>query len=321
MIWVEILSRHREVAARLRIAGEEVRIGRGYGNDVIVDDPYVAARHVRVFRDEAQRLVAEDTGSANGMFLDRGSDRHQRIVLDPEHPIRIGQTLLRIREANYAVPGERLVRVRTQAWPIALASGLGALILVIEALFVWLAQTNEPRASSYLNPLLIVAASVLAWVSVWAVLSRVFCGSARFVENLLIALSGVLVLLLFAEFAQFCAFALAWPVATTYQYVVQWSILAAVCFLHLRETGRSRLMLKGALIMALLVLAVGVHTVLRSEALSDSGRQDTFSRLMPPSLRLAPVRDESAFFAEIEELKIRLDRDRTQAPADGADRP
>jgi hypothetical protein len=312
MIWVEILSRHREVAARFPIAGEEVCIGRGYDNDVIVDDPYVAARHVRVFRDEARRLVAEDTGSANGMFLDRGSGRRQRIVLDPEHPIRIGHTLLRIREASYSVPGERLVRVRTQTWPIALASGLGALILVIEALFVWLAQTTEPRASSYLNPLLILAGSVLAWVSIWVVLSRVFSGRARFVENLLIALSGVLLLLLFAEFAQFSAFALAWPVATDYQYAVGWCVLAAMCFFHLRETGRSRLMLKGALVIALLVLAIGVQTVLRSEALSDSGRQGTFSRLMPPSLRLAPVRDENAFFAEIEQLKVKLDRDRTQ---------
>ena len=50
MIWVEILSRHREVVARVRIVGEEAIIGRGYDNDVIVDDPYVAARHLRVFR-------------------------------------------------------------------------------------------------------------------------------------------------------------------------------------------------------------------------------------------------------------------------------
>ena len=51
MIWVEILSRHRDIAARFRFPGPEVRIGRGYDNDVIVDDPYVAARHLRVFRE------------------------------------------------------------------------------------------------------------------------------------------------------------------------------------------------------------------------------------------------------------------------------
>jgi hypothetical protein len=321
MIWVEIVSRHRDVAARFLVEGEEARIGRGYDNDVIVDDPYVAARHVRVFRDEAGRLVAEDVGSANGMFLDRGSDRHERIVLDGERPIRVGHTYLRIRETSYVVPGERLARIRTQTWPITIAGGLGALILGIEALVVWFAQTGEPRVSSYLNPLLIVAGLVLAWVSVWVVLSRLFSGQARFVENLLIALSGFLALLLYAEFAQFSAFALAWPAASNYQYAVQWSILAAVCFLHLRETGRSRLVLKGALVGALLVLAIGVQTVLRSEALSDFGPQSTFSRLMPPSLRLAPVRDENAFFADIEQLKIRLDRDRIQARGDDAGRP
>jgi hypothetical protein len=321
MIWVEILSRHREVAARFRIAGGEARIGRGYNNDVIVDDPYVAARHVRVFRDEAGRLVAEDTGSANGMFLDGGSGRHERIVLDAERPIRIGHTYLRIRETSYDVPSERLARVRTQTWPIMIATGLGVLILGIEALFVWLAQTAEPRASSYLTPLLIVAALVLAWVSVWAVLSRIFSGRARLVQNLLIALSGVLVLSLYSEFAQFSAFALAWPAATNYEYAMQWSILAAVCFFHLRETGRSRLVLKGALVVTLLTLAIAVQTLLRSEALSASGRQSTFRRLMPPMLRLAPVRDESTFFAEVGRLKTGLDRDRTQARADDAGRP
>jgi hypothetical protein len=318
MMWVEILSRHREVAARVRIAGEEACIGRGYDNDVIVDDPYVAARHVRIFRDETGRLVAEDAGSKNGMFLDRGSVREARIVLDAERPIRIGHTYLRIREASYAVPGERLAGARTQTWPIAIAAGLSVLTLGIEALFVWLAQTDEPNASSYLTPLLIVAAVVLTWVAIWAVLSRIFSSRARFAQNLLIALSGILVISLYREFAQFSAFALAWPAATNYDYAVLWFILAAACFFHLREIGRSRLVLKGAVVVALLAFAIAVQTVLRSEALSASGRQITFSQLMPPMLRLAPVHDQSTFFAEIERLKAGLDMDRTQAPADDA---
>ena len=68
--------------ARFRIAGPEARIGRGYDNDVIVDDPYVAAQHLRVFRDEAGQLIAEDMGSVNGTFLDGGKSRQARIVVD-----------------------------------------------------------------------------------------------------------------------------------------------------------------------------------------------------------------------------------------------
>src|SRR5271167_133192 len=101
MIWVEILSRHRDIAARYRLESPQVRIGRGYDNDVIIDDPYVAAQHLRIFRDAAGQLVAEDMGSANGMFVDGVDTRLGRVIIDGQHPIRIGQTCLRVRETNY----------------------------------------------------------------------------------------------------------------------------------------------------------------------------------------------------------------------------
>ena len=55
-------------------------------------------------------LVAEDVGSANGMFLDGSKGRHERIVIDGERPIRIGHTYLRIRETSHAVERERVAR-------------------------------------------------------------------------------------------------------------------------------------------------------------------------------------------------------------------
>jgi pSer/pThr/pTyr-binding forkhead associated (FHA) protein len=158
MIWVEILSRHRDVAARFRISGSEAYIGRGYDNDAIIDDPYVAARHVRVFRDTAGRLIAEDAGSKNGMFLDRDGARSDRIVIDPEHPIRIGHTYEKLMEAR-----------RSLAWPIAIAAALAVSILGIEALSVWLGQIGEPRTPMYLTPLITVAEWVLVWVALWTV--------------------------------------------------------------------------------------------------------------------------------------------------------
>ena len=314
MIWVEVLSRHRDVAARFRVAGDEAHIGRGYDNDVVIDDPYVAARHVHVFRDEAGRLVAEDAGSKNGMFIDRDGARKARIVIDPERPIRIGHTHVRIRDAAHAVPLERVVGVRTQAWPaIVIAAGLGVSVLGVEALRAWLLQTGEPRVSTYLTSLLFVTGLALIWVSVWTILSRIFSGQARFLQNLLIGLSGFLAVSLQRELAQFAAFAFTWPAVITYEYPVQWCIVAVACFFHLREAGRSHLVLKGAAVATLLVLAITVQTVLQSETVSDAGQQTTVRRLLPPALRLAPVRTESDFFVEIEHLKAGLDRDRVRA--------
>jgi hypothetical protein len=315
MIWVEILSRHRDVTARFRIAGPELRIGRGYDNDVIVDDPYVAAQHLRVFRDEAGQLVAEDLGSVNGTFLDGGRSRQARIVVDGARTIRIGQTFLRVREIGHAVERERVARPERAILPILGAAALGAATLGFYLLKVWLTQTAEPRISSYLTPSLTIIATVLVWAGLWALLSRIFSGRSHFLRNLVIVLTGAFVLSLSNEFAQISAFAWTWPAASTYQYVVIWSILAVICFFHLREVGPARLWLKGAIVTTVLVTVIAAQTLQQSEAFSDSGRQNTTRLLMPPAFRAVPFRDESAFFGGIADLKATLDRDRKPVEA------
>src|SRR5262249_17971492 len=108
MIWVEILSRSHAVTARHRCAGPDVRIGRSYDNDVVVDDPYVDPHHLRIARDEAGALVAEDLGSVNGLYDVQTSHRMKWLVVDGDRLVSIGRTCLRIREANYAVAAARL---------------------------------------------------------------------------------------------------------------------------------------------------------------------------------------------------------------------
>src|SRR5437588_266662 len=118
MMWVEILSRHRDIAARFRITGTEARIGRGYDNDVIVEE-------------------------------------------------------------------ERPHRRERRALAITAAAALAALIITISALDVWLAQTSEPRISSYLTPALSLVATLLIWIGGWALVSRLFAGRLLFVRHLL----------------------------------------------------------------------------------------------------------------------------------------
>lgn len=313
MIWVEILSRHRDITARFRAAGPEVRIGRGYDNDVIVDDPYVAAQHLRIFRDETGQLVAEDMGSINGTFLDGGKSRQARFLVDGARPIRIGQTYLRVRGLGHEVERERVAPRERAMLPVLGAVALGALTLGIYMLKVWLTQTSELRVSTYLTPSLTIVATILVWAGLWALLSRIFSGRSRFLRNLLIVLTGAFVLSLYNELAQIAAFAWTWPAASTYQYVAIWTILAVMCFFHLREVGPARLWLKGAIVTTVLATAIAAQTLQQSEAFSDSGRQNTARLLMPPSFRAVPFRDESTFFGEIADLKAGLDWDRSQA--------
>lgn len=313
MIWVEVLSRHRDVSARFRIDGPEVRIGRGYDNDVVVDDPYVAPRHLRVFRDEAGQLLAEDMGSANGSFLEGGRKPFARVVIDGGKPIRIGQTWLRVRETHHEVQRERLAPTERAIVPFLAVAALGGVTIGMYMLKVWLTETTEPRVSNYLTPLLTLVAIVIVWAGLWALLSRIFSGQSRFLRNLLVVLVGALALSLYNEFARIAAFAWTWPTAGTYQYVAIWSILAVMCFFHLREVGPARLWLKAAIVTTVLATAITAQTLQRSEAFSDSGRQNTSRLLMPPAFRAVPFSDADAFFGEITDLKAKLDVDRSQA--------
>jgi hypothetical protein len=320
VIWIEVLSRHREVAARLRFDRPEVTIGRGYDNDVVLDDPYVAARHLRVFHDPDGRLVAEDLGSVNGLFVDRDGRRQRRVFIDGDRPLRIGHSLLRVREASHAVARERSAAPQMRVMAVVLTAGLAVAVLGIASLSLWLGETGEPRLSRYLTPLLIRVVVIVAWVGIWALLSRVFSGRARFGRNLVIALCGLLALGVYNELANFASFALTWRFATTYAYVALSLILAVICFFHLREIGPGRLKLKGGVVAAVLAVAIGLQTLSQSETFKEVGQQPIVLRLMPPSLRLAPVRDERDFFADIARLKVRLDRDREEALRDDAER-
>jgi hypothetical protein len=66
-------------------------------------------------------------------------------------------------------------------------------------------------------------------------------------------------------------------------------------------------------VAALLVTAIALQTLQRSEAFSDYGRQYTTHQLMPPAFRAVRLTEQNAFFGEIANLKTRLDGDRVNA--------
>jgi hypothetical protein len=315
VIWVEVLSRHHDVVARHRCVGPEVRIGRGYDNDVVIDDPYVAARHVRIVREDDGALAALDPGSANGLFADHGTTRLQRIVLDGEHPIRIGHTYLRIRDASHPVAQERLTTAPARAWPVVLALGVG--LLALEGILLWLGETAEPKPSRYVLPLLGLTMVVLVWTTAWAILSRIFSGQARFEHHLLIALSGLLAYSFYNELVDYGAFALTWRVLAVYEYVGSWLFFAALCFLHLHAIGASRLKLKAGVVAALAVVGISTQTLAQWETRTAFDGYNYVRHLKPPALRLASPKSESVFFADAEKLKAPLDRARTEDPISG----
>lgn len=314
-IWIEVLGRHREVALRQRVTAAAITLGRAYDNDLVLDDPHVAAHHLRISRADDGRWIAEDLGSRNGLYADGETKRRERIALDGAGALRIGHTILRLRSSGEAVPPELPLHGRRSPWPFALAAIV--LVFALELFGLWLNETGEPKLIRYLTPVLTVVAIVAVWTTLWSVLSRVFSGHARFGLHLAILGIGLLAYSLYDQLGEFGAFALSWTALTTYQYVVGWSILAAICFFHLRAVSPTRLPIKAVALVALAALGITMQSLKLSDWRSNYGQAVTLQRLEPPSMRLVGTQSPQAFFAQAAALQATLDQARRKEPGGG----
>jgi predicted component of type VI protein secretion system len=81
-----------ETAERFPIQSAEVSIGRVAGNDVILDDPSVSARHARIRLDGGVWTLA-DLGTVGGSLVD-GEPVQQALPLGPGSIVRVGKVEL-----------------------------------------------------------------------------------------------------------------------------------------------------------------------------------------------------------------------------------
>jgi hypothetical protein len=318
-IWIEVLSRQHEVASRQRFASAPITIGRAYDNDVVVDDPHVAAHHLRIVRDDAGALVAEDLGSRNGLHVDRESERRAIVVLDGEQVLRVGTTLLRVRTAAFAVAPEEPLQRAARYWPAAIACIVG--VYALAALDLWLSETGEAKAIRYFTPLLILTVIVGVWTAAWAVVTRVFRGHARFGRHFLIAAGGLFAFSLYDQAAEIGAFAWSFTSLATTAYVAGWLLLGAMCYAHLVAIHRVRRPLKLAIAVVVAAAGIAMQTLKHNETRANYGQPVTLSRLEPPALRMVTPQRESAFFTDAAGLRETLDKARTEEPTGGDTAP
>jgi hypothetical protein len=315
LMWIEVLSRHGDVALRTRIEGAEARVGRAFDNDVVVDDPHVAPHHLRIFRAEDGELVAEDLGTVNGLYAEHGRDRARRLSLSAAPGLRIGRTILRVHDAARPVAPEKpLTPPRAHAaWAAGLAVAVVGALLLIE----WLGLTTERSANLMLLPIVGFAAAVVVWSGLWALLSRLFFGQARFALQLRIALTVCLAFLLWDQAAEWLSYGLAWPALDEESTYGAWALLAAACYGHLLSIGPRRMPIAMGVIVALLAAGAAMQLASGAESRRVVGDRATLGELKPPAARIvAPVTTE-AFLRETAKAKRAVDESRKREPPSG----
>ncbi len=315
VMWIEVLSRHGEVAARERIEAAEARIGRAFDNDVVIDDPHVAPHHLRIFRAEDGELVAEDLGSVNGLYPEHGAARVQRLPLAGGPGLRIGRTILRVHDAAHAVAPEKpLTPPRAHA---AWAAGLGAAAIALLFGIEWFGITAERSTNLMVLPLLGFATFIVLWTGLWALLSRLFFGQARFALQLRIALTACLAFLLWDQLGEWLSYGLAWPQLDDYASYGIWALIAVACYGHLISIGPRHMRIAMGVIVALLAAGAAMQYTGKAETRRIAGEPATLGELKPPQFRVRPAVPVERFLADTGVAKRAVDEARKREPALG----
>ncbi len=314
MTWyVEQLHRDGSVLARVALQGNRCRIGRALDNDLVLDDAHVAAHHAELVVDDVGAAALVDLGTRNGIARQKGR-RVERIEVSDEHPLRLGQALIRVRHSDWPVAPEQPLQTRW-IWPWALLAL--AAVLAHGAWDVWLRDLGE-RSPPYLNILAGSAIALAVWSGLYALLGRLISGNERFFTHLLIASCGYLIVVSVDWVLDILAFASGWLWPMQISRYVMVLVVALIVRMHLRVADPRHW---PTLRCAVGVVAVGVALVPLAQLWISERRftqVQTLGQIEHPALRLAAPVSVDRFSADAARLQARADAARKRDGASDA---
>jgi hypothetical protein len=306
--FIETLARNGDVLHRHRVEQLPIRIGRGYDNDYILDDPYAAPHHALIDVGEDGALLLRDLGTRNGVV--HAGRRSEHLALTGNTVVRLGHTTLRIRAAGFPVPAELHDRTM-HGWEGALPGLAGTVLTALVALFtMWLADTQAYRPFRYLLALAYGLGAGLVWSGLWAFGNRLFGRHARLGRHLFIFGCGVAALMLFRLVSSAVGYAWSIEVFTRYGSHVAIALVAGMVYFHL-ATVKPEPRRRHALTCAALAL-LGSGLVLISNEQRNGRLADELymSVLLPPDMRATSDSSIDEFMADVSAMKGKLDRER-----------
>lgn len=313
LAWVEVLDRRGHVRARHRVESAPAIIGRGYGSDVLVDDPWLSPVHARLYRELDGSLVVEDAGSENGTWSPAGG-RITRLPLGTGITLRMGRTLVRVLPADAPVPatlGANATPPGERGWHQGWVGPL--LALAAGAAYAWMRLLDDSdvhRTAALVGDALAMVTGLACWAGIWALVTRAVSHRASFLAHLGVAAAAAIAMLGVYSTAEYAAFlAPGEPAFEGVVAMVGLVVLAAMLFGHLMLA--SALPVPRAIAISVAVtfglFALGAIAASDESDANSAGNPRFAAELKPLSTAVIPTQPDSAFFARFDSLKVTVD--------------
>ena len=317
-----------------RLGDLPLTVGRGLTNDLILDDPYVDARHARIALDESGAPLIEDLGSVNGLVAN-DARLEGRVPVQPGAEIRVGHTMLRFRDPDAPVSPalvdqvvappplamvseatpRRRSRARVPAAVFRLAATTWGRLLVAAvamsaiAIYSWMGSSGRSSASEAFFDALAFASTIALWAGIWAVASRVSVQRFHFVGHVAVASLVTLGALIWTMLAEWLSFF--FPDASVADVVsggMGLLLLSALVAGHLSLASampRKRQWRAGFIVAGTALVLGGLATLAEEDAFSDV---PTFSGVVKPiASNWLPTATVDEFGAVMVKLKEQVD--------------
>lgn len=308
---IEALDRHGALLARAPITRWPVTVGRALDCDLVLDDPFVAPRHLRIDRtvDEHRTVQVEVLETRNGARLQR--KRHaqgERFDWPGGTPIDLGHTHITLRLADAPIADEQAL----PEFPWRTVGTTAALVVLVGAAAVASSWLESRDSSQYLKSLPSVLLMLLlvmsAWSGLWAVANKMFAGRLQFWRHVRIACTVYLASEALRLVANLAAFSFSLEALSQFASVLGVLVLAWALYAHLATVLPRRRV--GLAWTVAAVVALGVPAWLGAQWLNRMRLTNEMymSSLFPPSLRVAPTAPVDQLLQDAETLRAKLDR-------------
>lgn len=306
-MFVEVLDRHGDVKTRSRIEGGRFSIGRAYDNDLILDDPFIAAHHLLIVRNEDGFLQAQDLESLNGLHAAVG--RTETVDVTDDLRIRIGHTQLRFRSDSFPVPDA----IPMTAAPSLIRNALNFYIAFLAAtgllaLEAHLTSFGEPKPAQLIAAVLATLLGAFAWAGFWSFAGRIATRRANFYAHGAATMAALAALLLVNTLSEYIEFSISDWLAEAFLRIAIAAIVIALLYRQLRLVSRISTRSAALSVAALVAVLLGSSWLVEyATDIGYSSRLDYPAALKAPPFRLSDGVTPEVFADRANALREKLE--------------
>lgn len=313
---LEVLdARAGTVRTRIRLDALPFTLGRGYDNDLILDDPYVDAHHARIALDDEGVPVVEDLGSVNGLVAPEAERQFSRMPVRAGVEVRLGRTILRFRDPAEPVPpalpcAAESAPARGQWFTTSRGrAAVSAAAVIAIGVTTWLGSYERSSASNVVGAIFAFLGFASIWAGIWAAAGRIVVHRFHFLGHFAVFSAATLVVV--AHFSSYDWARFLFPDNAVSDFVFMFAGLALIAALvagHLSLASalpRRRRWRAGLVVSGVFLVLGGVTALADGDSFSDI--PEFAGVLKPFAVRWVPAVTVEEFGRVAAELKDEVD--------------